>query len=147
MPIISLSSVVDSGDFMKQLTVVSDDKVGVIADISYILGKARINIEAIACEVYGGKAVINITVKDEKKAAQMLSSNGYTVLESEILVVRVKDEPGQLSNVSKILGEEGVNIESLYLLCRGKGHSIDAIKVDKPKKAMKLLAPYIAKCE
>jgi hypothetical protein len=132
---------------MKQLTVVSEDKVGVIADISYILGKARVNIEAITAEVYEGKAVMNITVKDEKKAAQMLASNGYKVLASEILVVRVKDEPGQLSNVSKILKEAGVNIESLYLLCRGKGYSLDAIKVDKPKKSMKLLEPYLAKCD
>ena len=132
---------------MKQLTVVSEDKVGVLADISYILGKARINIEAITCEVYEGKAVVNLTVKDDKKAAQMLSSNGYKVLQSEILVVRVKDEPGQLSQVSKSLKDAGVNIESLYLLARGNGFSLDAIKVDKPKKAMKVLGPFILKGE
>lgn len=132
---------------MKQITIVSDDKVGVLADISYILGKARINIEAVSAEAKDGKAVVNITVKDDKKAAQLLTANGYRVLEAEILVIRVKDEPGQLSEVSRLLKENGINIESLYLLFKGEGYAMDALKVDHPKKAMNVLAPYLAKTE
>jgi len=130
---------------MKQITIVAEDKVGVIADISYILGKAHLNIEAISAEVYGGKGVVNLTVKDEAKAARLLSANGYKVLESEIIVVKVKDEPGSLSEISRLLKDAGVNIENLYLLTRGEGVSIDAINVDKPKKAKKVLAKYLMK--
>jgi len=130
---------------MKQITIVAEDKVGVIADISYILGKAHLNIEAISAEVYGGKGVVNLTVKDEAKAARLLSANGYKVLESEMIVVKVKDEPGSLSEISRLLKEAGVNIENLYLLTRGEGVSIDAINVDKPKKAKKVLAKYLMK--
>ncbi|MEM2137495.1 MAG: ACT domain-containing protein [Candidatus Anstonellaceae archaeon] len=132
---------------MKQITIVSDDKVGVVADISYILGKARINIEAISFAAKDGKAIVNLTVKDEKKAEALLSANGYRVLESEILVIKVKDEPGQLSEVSRLLKEHGINIESLYLLFRGEGYAMDALKVDHPKKAMNVLAPYLVKTE
>ena len=82
---------------MKQITIVADDKVGVLADISYILGKAKINIESLTAEVHGGKAMINISVKDEKKASQLLNANNYKVIRSEILIVKVKDEPGELS--------------------------------------------------
>jgi len=132
---------------MKQITIVGEDKVGLLADISYILGKARLNIEAISAEVYGGKAVVNLTVKDEKRAAKLLGANGYRILESEILVVRVKDEPGELSGISRILKEAGINIENLYLVTRGNGFAIDAIRVDKPKKAKKVLAHYLVKGE
>ncbi|MCX8198369.1 MAG: hypothetical protein N3F07_04255 [Candidatus Micrarchaeota archaeon] len=128
---------------MKQLTIVVDDKVGVIADISYILGKAKINIEAISAEVYGGKGIINLMVKDEQKAAKLLSANGYKVLESELIIVKLKDEPGRLSEVSALLKDAGINISNLYLLARGNGVSIDAISVDKPKKARKVLAEYL----
>jgi len=132
---------------MKQITIVADDKVGVLADISYILGKARINIESVTAEVHGGKAMVNLTVKDEKKAAQLLSANGYKVLESEILVVKLKDEPGELSKMSKLLKDAGISIENLYLLARGEGVSLDAIKVDKPKKAKAVLEKYILKAD
>jgi len=130
---------------MKQICIVAPDRVGLIADISYILGKAKINIDAISVDVYGGKGVINITVKDEKKAARLLKMNNYEVLESELLIIKVRDEPGGLSEVSKLMKDSGVNIESIYLITRGEGFSLDALKVDKPKKAKKLLAPYIVK--
>ena len=130
---------------MKQITIVAEDKVGVLADITYILGKARINIESLSVEVHEGKAVVNLTVKDERRAASLLSANGYRVLESEIIVVKLKDEPGQLSEISGLLQKNGVGIQSLYLLARGGGFALDALKVDKPKKAAKLLSPYLVK--
>ncbi|MCX6772039.1 MAG: ACT domain-containing protein [Candidatus Micrarchaeota archaeon] len=128
---------------MKQLTVVVADKVGVLAELSYLLGKARVNIEAISAEVQGGKSVISLVVSDEKKAEMILKSNGYHVLAGEILVVKVKDAPGALSEISKKLQRAKINIESIYLLTRGEGYSLDALMVDKPKKAKKVLAGYL----
>ncbi len=132
---------------MKQITVVVADKVGVLAELSYLLGKARVNIEALSAEVQGGKGVINIVVSDEKKAEMVLKSNGYHVLSGEMLVVKVKDEPGALSGISKKLQKAKVNIESIYLLTRGEGYSLDAIMVDKPKKAKQVLAEYLVKAQ
>jgi len=132
---------------MKQITVVVADKVGVLADISYILGKARINIESLSVEVQGGKSVINLVVSDEKKAEQVLKSNSYHVLSGEMLVIKVKDEPGALSDVSKKLQKAKINISSIYLLTRGEGYSLDALMVDKPKKAKKVLCEYLVKAQ
>ncbi len=130
---------------MEELTIVVDDKVGIVADISYILGKAKINIEAISVDVHGGKAIINITVKDAKKAMQYLSGSGYRVLESEIIVVKLKDEPGQLSSMSALLAKEKVNILSLFFLAKEAGYSVLALKVDHTRKAMNVLAPFMPK--
>lgn len=130
---------------MKQITIVAEDKVGLIADISYILGKAHINIESIAVEVYGGKAVVNLSVKDEAKAVRLLSANNYQVLESELLAFKVNDEPGKLSEVSRLLKEAHINTINLYQITRGNGYTINAIKVDKPKKAKKVIAQYLVK--
>jgi len=132
---------------MKQITVVVSDKVGVLAELSYLLGKARVNIEAISAEVQGGKSVINLVVSDEKKAEMILKSNGYHVLAGEMLVVKVKDAPGALSDISKKLQKAKINIESIYLLTRGEGFSLDALMVDKPKKAKKVLAEYLVKAQ
>jgi len=132
---------------MKQITVVVADRVGVLADISYILGKARVNIDSLSVEVQGGKSVINLVVSDEKRAEQVLKSNGYHVLAGEMLVVKVKDEPGALSALSKKLQKAKVNIESIYLLTRGDGYSLDALMVDKPKKAKKVLSEHIVRAQ
>lgn len=128
---------------MKQLTITMDDKVGVLADISYILGKAKINIESVSAEAYGGKVVINLTVKDDKRAAELLAASGYKALESDVLVIKVKDAPGELSKISTRLKDANIDIQSLFILARGDGYSLDVFKVDKPKAARKILADCI----
>jgi len=130
---------------MKQLTIVMDDRVGLLADMSYILGTARINIEAVSVEVHAGKGIVNIVVKDEKKAAALLKANGYSLLSADMMIIRLKDEPGALSAISKKLQAAKINIENLYILVRGDGYCVDALRVDKPAKAKKVLAAYLVK--
>jgi hypothetical protein len=128
---------------MKQINLVVEDKPGILSDLSFILGKARINIESIYVGVVGGKAVINLTVKDDKKALELLHANGYQPLEFDVLLLKLKDEPGELSKVSKLMAENGINIEAIHVLCKGEGFVVDALKVDKIAKAEKLLKPYL----
>lgn len=128
---------------MKQITVLADDKVGILADISFILGRAKINIESIDVNVAGGKAVINLTVRDEKRASELLRANHYKVFESDIIVVQMPDVPGELSKMSKLLSDAGVNIELVHMLTRGTGTAVYSIKVDKLAKAQKVLSAYI----
>ena len=82
-------------------------------------------------------------MKDCDKARKILASNGYETLESEILVLRLKDAPGQLSQMTMLLKKENVNIINLYFIAREKGSSILAVRVDKTSKAKKLLKPYL----
>jgi hypothetical protein len=132
---------------MKQITLIVDDKVGALADLSYVLGKSHINIESVSAEAHGGKAVINLLLDDERKAQSILKANGYKILSSEMMVIKIRDEPGTLSDVSQRLKDAGVNIESLFLLSRGDGYSLDALKVDKPILAKKALERYLLKAD
>lgn len=128
---------------MDQITVVTKDSVGALADISYILGKAKINIDSLSTIALSGKVVLVFIIKDPKKAKSVLENNGYTVLESEILVLKLKDEPGQLSKMSALLSKQKINILNLYFIAREKGKSVVALRVDKYAKAKKLLKPYL----
>ncbi len=132
---------------MKQLTIMTNDRVGILADISYILGKAKMSIIGVTAEAYEGNAIINLMVKDDKKASGLLAANGYKVLETDLIMIKVKDEPGALSSVSKRLKDAKINVESLFLIMRCKGHSIGALKVDKPKAAKRILADCLFECK
>lgn len=128
---------------MKQLIINTKDKVGILADISYILGKARINIESVHASVIGKNAVIVLAVEDWKSASALLRKSGYDVEVSDYLLVRVEDIPGELAKISKILSDSCVNIHDIIVVGKDKGYVIDAIKVDKPAKAMKVLKDYL----
>lgn len=128
---------------MEQLTIVVDDKVGLLADISYILGKSKINIESLSVVSMEKKAILTFFVKDAARASALLASNGYKVLENEVIVVKLKDEPGTLSRLTQLLSKEKLNILNLYFVAKDKGESILAVKLDKPSKAKRVLAPFM----
>lgn len=128
---------------MKVLTIVEKDRVGLLLDISYILGKEKINIETISASVVGDKAIIVLQVKDEKKALKVLKKNGFNVLETNTIAIALEDKPGKLAEVSKLLVDSGINILNLNVTSRANGITVVTMAVDKPRKARKVLKDYL----
>ena len=131
------------GDPIKQIVVIAEDRVGLLADISYILGKARINIESLSAEVQGNKCIIDLAVKDDKKATELLANNGYQVLQPEVLVVRIKDEPAQMAQFTSRISKEKIRILSLTIITKENSFDTYALQVDHPAKAKRVLSGYM----
>jgi hypothetical protein len=128
---------------MKHLTIISADRVGLLADISYILGSAKINIETLAASTQGGKCIVGISVKDERRATELLRKNGFEVLENEMLVVRIKDEPAQMAAFTSLLSKEKVSVVAMHPLATDGTYDTFALKVDHTAKAKRLLSDYL----
>jgi len=132
---------------MKDISVVAEDRVGLLADISYILGKSRINIDSIALSSVGGKAVLTLVVKNQEKAKSVLERSGFQVSSSNVIFVKVEDRPGALSEVAKKLADNSISVDNLQLVSKDGKHTIVGISVERPRKAKKLLANYLIENE
>lgn len=128
---------------MKPITIVSDDKVGLLADISYVLSKARINIDSINVDVVAGKAIITLSVSDTDKGKSVLEASGYKVEETNTVVIKMPDKPGELSKITAMLSKEGINIENVHMLSKDGKMTVLSVTLDKPKKAAALLKEYL----
>ena len=128
---------------MKDLSVITDDKVGLLADISYILGKARVNIESLSATSVGGKAIITLLVKNSKKASEVLERNGFKISSGNVIFVKLEDKPGTLSEVAKLLAENKISVGNLNLISRDGRHTVVGVTVDRPRKAKKVLDPFL----
>jgi len=128
---------------MKSITIVADDKVGLLADISYILGKAKVNIDSLTVDVVAHKAVVVLSVMDSEKGRSVLEASGYKVTEANMVVVKLPDQPGALSDITGVLAKQHVNIANVLTLSRDGKETVLAISVDKPKKAQELLKQYL----
>ncbi len=126
---------------MKSVTIISEDRVGLLADISYILGKSSVNIDGLSVDVLGGKAVIALEVKDPRKAQEILVRNGFTTAHPEAIVIKVSND--SMEKITEMLEMEKINVVSLSMLSSDKSDGIFALNVDKPRKAHKMLSPFI----
>lgn len=124
---------------MKTLTVVSKDRVGLLADISYLLGKGRVNIEGVSVDLCAGTAIIALTIKNADKAEKVLCEGGYCVSRSDTLVVK---HPKCLDCKEKIVGmlaNEKIAVQNLNIISDDMENCVYSMNVNKPRKAVKVL--------
>lgn len=128
---------------MKSITIIADDKVGLLADISYILAKSRINIETINVDVVGGKAIISLGLSDAVKGKQVVETAGYKCEDPLAVVIKLPDKTGELNRITSLLSKEGVSIQNVHTLSKDGTHTVLALMVDKPKRAALVLQPHL----
>jgi len=128
---------------MRELLVIAKDRVGLLAELSYLLGEENVDIESISADTVGKEAIIHLVVSDDKKAEELLRGAGFKVMRSDIIVINLDDKPGELSKVAKILADDQINIKNVQLLTKENSKALYAIKVDKTKKAVGLLKVYL----
>ena len=102
------------------VTVYLDDAPGELARLGEVLGDAGVNIAGF-CAVTsgGGQAEVHVLVQDMSNAFTALADAKIEVaFEQEVAVVDVEDNPGVLGEVTRRLGDAGVNITLAYLATR-----------------------------
>lgn len=124
---------------MTQLSIVTKNRVGLLSEITELLGNAGINIESVDVEGTRENVIVRILTNNERKARGLLVDNGYRVLESEVMVLRIKDRPGELAKFARQMAAGNIKIETIYMLGKEGGEGILAVKVDKPAEAKTLL--------
>ncbi len=125
---------------MKSVTIVSEDRVGLLADISYILGKSNMNIDGLSVDVLGGKAVIALEVKDPNRASDVLSRNGFKITNPDAIVIKVAND--SMGRITEMLEGEKISVTEMSTLSSDRSDGIFALHVDKPRKATKMLEQF-----
>ena len=128
---------------MKTITIVADDKVGLLADISYVLAKSKINIDTINVDVVGGKAIISLGISDPGKGKQVVEAAGYKCEDQSAVVIKLADKPGELNRITSMLSKEGVSIQNVRTLSKDGTNTVISLAVDKPKRAVLILQPHL----
>lgn len=74
------------------------------------------------------------------KGYQVLHDGGFTVSETEVLAVEMKDIPGGLYEIVNTLGENDVNVDYAYAFVTTKAErALLIIRVDNLEKARRVL--------
>jgi hypothetical protein len=143
------TSATQKGNLMqitKQLAVFLHNKPGTLAGMCRELGKNRINIHALSVSDTVDHAVVRMVVNDPMRASFLLGEHGVLVVESEVLVVDLPNEPGALSDLADHLAEHKINIEYAYAAASPNSKkSAVILRVSDAKKAARLLGSAVKK--
>jgi hypothetical protein len=98
----------------KQLKVVTDNKVGRLAEVTALVAEKGVNIDNICAYSCGKEAVMYLLTSDNAKAKKALDGKGFKIDEDEVILLRVWNRPGSLAAVTARLKKHGINIETVY---------------------------------
>src|ERR1700745_2551900 len=108
-----------------QLAVFLANRPGALARVCEALASAEINIHALATSDTVDHTVVRMVVSDPTKALMLLGEAGVLALETEVLTIETKSQPGVLAKIAESLAEAEVNIEYVYLAGGGGGERGD----------------------
>ncbi|HNX17252.1 MAG TPA: ACT domain-containing protein [Methanoregula sp.] len=124
---------------IKQISVFSENRPGRLASVAKALGEEKVNILAFSIAEASGFGVIRALVDQPEKAHKKLSSLGYNVAFTDVIAVQMKDKPGGLYEIAKVLGDAGINIEYSYAYS-GKKAAVLILRVDQVDEAIEKIS-------
>lgn len=123
-----------------ELSIQIKNQPGQLLKISAILAETDINVCAVAASSTGKIGWVRLVVENEKLAQECLEECGFKVNVGEAVAVVLRDEPGALDNVLKILDDGSINVDYIYNCTSvASDRGIVIIGVQTPGKAEKLL--------
>jgi len=120
---------------IKQISIFSENRPGRLAAIAHALGEEKVNILAFSIAEANGFGVVRALVDHPQKAHDTLQALGFNIAFTDVIAVKMKDQPGGLYEVAKILGDSGINIEYSYAYS-GKDGAILILRVDQVEDAI-----------
>ena len=105
---------------LTELVVITENKPGVLHELSKELSSAGINIESLIAYPNGWSAVFRIITTDVDSARKKLERLPFVkrIDTSEVIVARMPDKPGELAKLTDKLRRLNIDLEVIYILSR-----------------------------
>lgn len=122
-----------------QLSVTMANKPGQLAKVGAALARAKVNIEAISVVDSAEVGVVRMLTSSAAKASAALKKAGLEAVQQPVLVLKLANEPGALSQAARKLAAAKINIDYVYGSAAGKGElSTIVLGVSDVAKAAKV---------
>ncbi len=125
---------------LKQLTVFVENKKGALVDITDILAKNNVNMRALSIADTQDFGILRLIVNDNETATKALRDAGYLLKMTDVVGVKIGDQPGKLSTALSVLDKADINMEYLYaFMSRTEKHAYVVLRVADNALAEKAL--------
>ena len=127
---------------MQTFIVHGKNRAGDMANLTGALASKGVNVLITALGL-NGQGLASFVASDETAAQAALKDSGFEYKMFPAVTVRLEDKPGQAAEISRRLGDQGVNIECFLPISWTDNKVIAAIGVDDLEVARKALDEHL----
>jgi hypothetical protein len=99
------------------LVIEVENKPGALAAVAAAVSDAGVNLAAATCLAGSDHAELHILVPHPEAVRHALAITHQAVItsEREVVAVDIEDRPGALADLTRMVAEAGVNIDTVYV--------------------------------
>jgi len=132
----------DTQDYIiRQVSIFSENRPGRLAAIAKAMQEEGINIFAFSIAEAKGFGVVRALVDRPEDAHRKLTEMGFMVSFTDVIAVSMRDQPGGLYEIAKMLGDAEINIEYSYAYS-GRDAAVLILRVDQVDEAINLISAH-----
>lgn len=105
---------------IKQLTVFLENKSGRLSEVSNLLGASNINMTAFSIADTQDFGILRAIVSEPEKAIEILKEHKIPARLSDVVCIKVPNQPGAMAKTLALLSDDGIQIEYLYAFSSGE---------------------------
>ena len=120
-----------------EFSVKLPNRPGELARLTEALHKGGVNIRTVSTEPKA--EVVRLVTDQPTKSREALKRADMEFSERNLLVAKLVDRPGELARISRVLANEGINIDAAYMLDKEGKNVHVALAVSDEQKAKKVL--------
>ena len=129
---------------MKQLSIITENRLGVVTEITEALAAAGINIESLDAELADESVVVVLTVDQYDQALQAIHQlDDMRIITEDAILVRIANEPGALAMIARRFTDAGIGLRSIRFIQRNENYGLVAISTDRTENALALVADVL----
>jgi hypothetical protein len=131
---------VNKTDYLEQLSIFIENRVGELYSITSLLQKEGISLLSISLSDSSEFGILRLLTKETEKAKNLLIKNGFMAQTNKVIGVRITNQVGSFNNVVKIFNKANIDIRYTYTVNeKNDGIFVFKINDDKFDEATKLL--------
>ena len=125
---------------LKQLTIFVENKKGSLVNITKTLADNNVNMRALSIADTQDFGILRLIVDKNDVATNALQDAGYLIKTTDVVGVKIGDQPGKLSTALDVLDKADINMEYLYaFMARTEKHAYVVLRVADNDAAEKAL--------
>lgn len=125
----------------RQLSIaLQADEPGRLASLTHLVSDRGFNIEALCVVDNMDQGVVRVLVDQPGPCKDALLAGGFSVVEAEVLAIKLTDRKGRLATVTKALAAARINVDYAYsTVDHREAHTLLVMKVSDPRLAESIL--------
>ncbi len=125
---------------MKQLSIIAENRLGVVTEITEALAVGEVNIESLDAQLAVDCSVVVLSVDKYDRAMQIIHKlPNMRIITEDAILVKLVNEPGALAKIARRFTDAGIGLRSIRFLERNNEFGLVAISTDRTDSALALV--------